>query len=60
MAAAEPESQGPTVNAISIVFAIITAVVMLARLYARVFLVQKLGLDDGEFTTCFLVDTCFD
>ncbi|KAK8190455.1 integral membrane protein [Phyllosticta capitalensis] len=46
MAAAEPESQGPTVNAISIVFAIITAVVMLARLYARVFLVQKLGLDD--------------
>lgn len=42
----DPESQGPTVNAIAIVFAVITAIVMSLRLYARIFLVQKLGLDD--------------
>ncbi|KAK7564102.1 integral membrane protein [Phyllosticta citricarpa] len=46
MAAAKPESQGPTTNAIAIVFAVITAIVMSLRLYARIFLVQKIGLDD--------------
>ena len=44
------DSQGPTVVTVSVVFAVLTAVVMSMRLYARVFIVQKLGLDDGKPT----------
>ena len=44
------ESQGPTVNAVAIVFAIITAVTITLRLWARVFIVKKVGADDGEST----------
>lgn len=42
------ESQGPTVTAVAIIFAATTAVAMMLRLYARIFLVKKVGADDGE------------
>lgn len=44
------ESQGPTVNAVAIVFAVITAITITLRLWARVFIVKKVGADDGELT----------
>ncbi|KAF4301336.1 integral membrane protein [Botryosphaeria dothidea] len=40
------ESQGPTVITISVVFAVITFIIMALRLWARIFLVQKVGMDD--------------
>ncbi|GME33157.1 integral membrane protein [Neofusicoccum parvum] len=40
------ESQGPTVVTISVVFAVITFIIMALRLWARIFIVQKVGLDD--------------
>ncbi|KKY18262.1 putative integral membrane protein [Diplodia seriata] len=40
------ESQGPTVVTISVVFAIITFIIMTLRLWARIFIVQKVGYDD--------------
>ena len=46
----ENESQGPTVNAVAIVFAVITAITITLRLWARVFIVKKVGADDGELT----------
>ncbi|KFY30406.1 hypothetical protein V493_01939 [Pseudogymnoascus sp. VKM F-4281 (FW-2241)] len=39
-------SQGPTATAISIVFAVITAIVITARLFSRIYIVRSTGLDD--------------
>ncbi|KAB2578780.1 Integral membrane protein [Lasiodiplodia theobromae] len=40
------ESQGPTVVTISVIFAVITFIIMSLRLWARIFIVQKVGYDD--------------
>ena len=42
------ESQGPTVTAVAIIFAVVTVIAILLRLWARIFLVKKVGADDGE------------
>ncbi|KAF2639601.1 hypothetical protein P280DRAFT_519008 [Massarina eburnea CBS 473.64] len=48
-----PESQGPTVISIAIVFAAITAVVLVSRIFARVCIVKRVGFDD-----IFIVIAC--
>lgn len=40
------ESQGPTVVTISVIFAVMTFIIMSLRLWARIFIVQKVGYDD--------------
>lgn len=58
------DSQGPTIMAVAIVFGVIAAIVIILRLWARVFLVKHVGFDDGEFVRfscgfsyCFAKDT---
>lgn len=41
-------SQGPTATAISIVFAVITAIVISLRLFSRIYIVRSTGLDDSK------------
>ncbi|KAF2139251.1 uncharacterized protein K452DRAFT_289805 [Aplosporella prunicola CBS 121167] len=53
------DSQGPTVVTVSVVFAVLTAIVMSMRLYARVFIVQKLGLDDVLISVAALLSIAF-
>lgn len=48
------DSQGPTVNSVAIVFGVMTAIVLSLRLWARIFLVKHIGLDDSQ---CFLSST---
>ncbi|KAL4876445.1 hypothetical protein BJY04DRAFT_231626 [Aspergillus karnatakaensis] len=40
------ETQGPTVVGIAIAFAAITVVVLLLRLFARIYVLKKMGVDD--------------
>ncbi|OJD34915.1 uncharacterized protein BKCO1_20000153 [Diplodia corticola] len=40
------ESQGPMVVTISVVFAVITFIIMSLRLWARIYIVQRVGYDD--------------
>ncbi|KAL2812643.1 hypothetical protein BJX63DRAFT_421689 [Aspergillus granulosus] len=40
------ETQGPTVIGIAIAFAVITFVVLLLRLFARIYVLKKMGFDD--------------
>ncbi|KAI1846100.1 hypothetical protein JX266_007909 [Neoarthrinium moseri] len=40
------ESQGPLVTAVAIVFGVITAIAISLRLWARLFLVKRMGADD--------------
>ncbi|RYP80342.1 hypothetical protein DL769_002522 [Monosporascus sp. CRB-8-3] len=40
------ESQGPTVTAVAMVFAVISAIAILLRLFARVYVAKSVGLDD--------------
>jgi hypothetical protein len=43
-------TQGPTATAISIVFAVMTVIVISLRLFSRIVIVQSTGLDDSKFT----------
>ncbi|RDW74278.1 putative integral membrane protein Pth11-like [Aspergillus mulundensis] len=40
-------SQGPTVTGIAVAFAVITVFVLLLRLFARLYVLKKFGVDDG-------------
>ncbi|KAL4806078.1 hypothetical protein BDV18DRAFT_160146 [Aspergillus unguis] len=40
------QSQGPTVTGIAVAFAIVTAVVLVLRLFARLYVLKKVGVDD--------------
>lgn len=40
------ETQGPTVVGISIAFAVITIFVIILRLFARIYVLKKMGVDD--------------
>jgi hypothetical protein len=40
------ETQGPKVVGIAIAFAAVTFVVLLLRLFARVYVLKKMGVDD--------------
>lgn len=42
-----PQSRGPALLVLSVVFPIITVVVTLLRLYARLFIIRALGLEDA-------------
>ncbi|KAK8115996.1 hypothetical protein PG984_012498 [Apiospora sp. TS-2023a] len=53
------ESQGPTVTAVAIIFAAITVVAILLRLWARIFLVKKVGADDGLIVVAGLLSWSF-
>lgn len=44
------ETQGPTVDAVSIAFGVLTLVSISLRLWARIFVVKSLGIDDCEYT----------
>ena len=44
------ESQGATVITVSVVFAVLTAIVISSRMFARLYVVQHVGLDDSEFS----------
>jgi hypothetical protein len=48
MAAMDYGSQGPTATAISIVFAVMTAIVISLRLFSRIYIVRSTGLDDSK------------
>lgn len=41
-------SQGPTVAGISLAFAVLTFFVLVLRLFARIYVLGKMGLDDCE------------
>lgn len=43
------ETQGPTVDAVSIAFGVLTLVSISLRLWARIFVVKSLGIDDCEY-----------
>lgn len=45
------DSQGHTVVTISIVFGVLSIIVMALRLFARVMILGKMGMDDGEFAS---------
>ncbi|KAK8085064.1 hypothetical protein PG997_006335 [Apiospora hydei] len=53
------EPQGPTVTSLAIIFAAITFVAILLRLWARVFLVKKVGADDGLIVVAALLSWAF-
>ena len=42
------ESQGHLVNTVAIIFGVLTIIVMVLRLYARIFVVKALGPDDSK------------
>jgi hypothetical protein len=44
----EHGSQGPTVVGICLAFAVLTFVVLSLRLFARIYVLGKMGLDDCE------------
>lgn len=44
----EHGSQGPTVVGISLAFAVLTFVVLSLRLFARIYVLGKMGVDDCE------------
>lgn len=44
------ESQGPTANSVAIIFAALTFFAIVFRLWARIFIVKSVGLDDCELT----------
>ncbi|KNG82727.1 putative integral membrane protein [Aspergillus nomiae NRRL 13137] len=47
------DSKGPTVIAVAVTFAVWTFIIMCLRLFSRVFVLQKMGLDD-----CLIVCAC--
>lgn len=51
MAAESSASEGPAVVAISIVFALITLVVIVLRLFSRFLIVLSAGVDDGKLSS---------
>lgn len=53
-----PESQGPTVITVSIVFGVLTVFVICLRLFARVILLRRMGLDDSTFDIVLLQSLC--
>ncbi|KAK8069789.1 hypothetical protein PG994_006405 [Apiospora phragmitis] len=53
------ESQGPTVTSLAIIFAAITVVAISLRLWARIFLVKKVGADDGLIVVAALLSWAF-
>ncbi|KAF5020718.1 hypothetical protein F66182_7250, partial [Fusarium sp. NRRL 66182] len=40
------ETQGPTVNSVAIVFAVISFLAVVLRLWTRAFVVKSIGIDD--------------
>lgn len=42
------DSQGHTIVVISIIFGVLSVIVMALRLFARVIILGKMGMDDGE------------
>lgn len=50
------ESQGPVVNSVAIIFAVISFFAIVLRIWARAFIVRSLGADDCEcpFVTYFI------
>jgi hypothetical protein len=46
------DSQGPVVVGISIAFAIVTFVVVCLRMFARVVVLEHVGVDDCKFVLC--------
>lgn len=50
MATDSSATQGPTAVAISVVFAVITFIVISLRLFSRIVVVRSVGLDDSKFT----------
>jgi hypothetical protein len=46
------DSQGPVVVGISIAFAVVTFVVICLRMFARVVVLNHVGLDDCKFVSC--------
>ncbi|KAL8291200.1 hypothetical protein RB597_005481 [Gaeumannomyces tritici] len=55
----EVETQSPTVMAVAVAFAVITFVVVGLRLYARIFLVQHVGIDDYLIVVASLLSWAF-
>lgn len=47
------ETQGPTVDAVSIAFGVLTLITISLRLWARIFVVKSLGVDDCEYTNFY-------
>ncbi|KFX90994.1 hypothetical protein V490_06144 [Pseudogymnoascus sp. VKM F-3557] len=52
-------SQGPTATAISIVFAVMTAIVISLRLFSRIYIVRSTGLDDILMVIAALLSWAF-
>lgn len=46
------ETQGPTVIGIAIAFAVITFFVIILRLFARIYVLKKMGADDCKWLSC--------
>ncbi|KAF3015887.1 hypothetical protein E8E14_009573 [Neopestalotiopsis sp. 37M] len=53
------DSQGPTIMAVAIVFGVIAAIVIILRLWARVFLVKHVGFDDALISIAVLLSWAF-
>lgn len=45
-----PDSQGRMITTVSMVFAVLSVFVMILRLFARIVILGKMGLDDSKFT----------
>lgn len=44
--ASDHDTQGPVVSGVAIAFAILTFFILLIRLFSRIFVLGKMGLDD--------------
>ena len=49
-------SQGPVVSGISIAFAVLTFVVLALRLFSRIYVLGKMGIDDCKETLDFKIE----
>lgn len=44
-------SQGPVVVGIAVAFAIVTFIVLALRLFSRIYVLRKMGIDDCRWST---------
>ena len=53
-----PDSQGRMITTVSVVFAVLSVFVMILRLFARIVILGKMGLDDSKLTfECLISQT---
>lgn len=50
-----PDSQGRMITTVSVVFAVLSVFVMILRLFARIVILGKMGLDDSKLTFWCLI-----